>query len=321
MVRHVILWKARSEFIGLAGAVASALVGCVGLSDRQAVVDGGSVVTLTTESATAKIALDGARVISYVSGGREVLWSPKVPGVPGTGWIHGGIPVCWPYFGGKASETCPPHGFARDCRFKVVDSSSSAVCSRVLLQLESSEETRRTWPHDFTLQVEVTLTDSLHLTLRTLNRGKDAFAFTGGFHPYFRLGDVAQARVTGVDGLRFCDSRVTSEFGGPWTGDLRLSDAHDHVFIETTTTAARTIIDPVLGRTIDWMSSGVPRLVLWNPGPEDEAADNPAPGQLATGDWRHIACVEPALIWKDAAVTLPPGGRHEIAFEISVRNE
>ena len=321
MVRHVILWKTRSEFIGLAGVVASALVGCAGLSDRQAAVDGVSVVTLTTESATAKIALDGARVISYVSGGREVLWSPKVPGVPGTGWIHGGIPVCWPYFGGKASETCPMHGFARDCRFKVVDSSSSAVCSRVLLQLESNEETRKTWPHDFTLQVEVTLMDSLHLTLRTLNRGKDAFAFTGGFHPYFRIGDVMQSRVTGVDGLRFCDSRVTSEFGGPWTGDLRLSDTHDHVFIEKTTTAARTIVDPVLGRTIDWMSSGVPRFVLWNPGPEDEAADDPAPGQLATGDWRHIACVEPALIWKDAAVTLPPGGRHEIAFEISVRND
>ena len=311
----------KNEFFGLAGAVALVLVGCVDLSNPRAVADEGPVVTLATDFATAKVALDGARVMSYVAGGREVLWVPKFPGVPGKGWSHGGIPVCWPHFGGKPSATCPMHGFARDFRFKVIDSSSSAACSRVLLQLESNEETRRIWPHDFALQVEVTLTDSLHLRLRTANLGKDEFTFTGGFHPYFRIGGAAQARVTGVDGLQFCDSRVTTEFGGPWTGDLRLSDSHDHVFIEKTTTAARTIVDPVSGRTIDWSSSGVPRLVLWNPGPEDCTGEDPAPGGLATGDWRHIVCVEPALIWKDAAVTLPPGGRHEIAFEISVRND
>ena len=54
-------------------------------------------------------------------------------------------------------------------------------------------------------------------------------------------------------------------------------------------------------------------------GAEEPVSANPGPGQLSLGDWRHLVCVEPAVLWKDAAVTVPPGGRHEISFEISTK--
>ena len=58
-------------------------------------------VTLYTEKAkaSAKIALDGARVVSFRVGGEEVIWNSRVPGRPTAKWNHGGIPVCWPWFG------------------------------------------------------------------------------------------------------------------------------------------------------------------------------------------------------------------------------
>ena len=279
----------------------------------------GPAVTLATKNAAAKIALDGAKVLSYVANGQEVLWMSRVPGVPGgKGWNHGGIPVCWPHFGAPNEAMPYQHGFVRNFRFRQTGYSSSPECSRVVLQLKSDERTRAIWPHDFTLQVEFTLTDSLRMVLRTVNTGKDAFTFTGGFHPYFRIGERDRTTVTGTDALPFCDSRVTDKFGDPWKGDMKLLSSFDHVFVETRTTTAHSIVDPVLGRTIVGTSSGVPRLVVWNPGTEEPAAGNPGPGGLAVGDWRNIVCVEPAIIWKDAAVALPPGGRHEITFEISV---
>ena len=57
---------------------------------------------------------------------------------------------------------------------------------------------------------------------------------------------------------------------------------------------------------------------LW-PGAEEPVSANPGPGQLSLDDWCHLVCVEPAVLWKDAAVVLPPGGRHEISFEISTK--
>ena len=279
----------------------------------------GPSVTLTAKDATAKIELDGARVTSLVLGGEEVLWSPRVPGVPGGArWNHGGMPVCWPHFGATNAVNRFQHGFARNCRFTVVDTSSTPQRSRALLELRSNDETRRLFPHDFVLRIEATLSDTLHMSLKTVNVGTDAFTFNGGFHPYFRIGERDRVRVTGTDGLAFCDSRVKSELNATWRGDMRLLSSFDHVFAEKGPTTTHSIVDPVLGRTITGTSSGVPRLVVWNPGAEEPVAANPGPGELAEGDWRHIVCVEPAFLWRDAAVTLPPGGRHEITFEISV---
>ena len=280
-----------------------------------------NVVSLSTRTASAKIDLEGARVTSFVTGGQEVLWMPRVSGyVGGTNWVHGGIPVCWPRFGWSDSETVLQHGFARKFRFSLLESSCAPERARALLELRSDARTRALWPHDFTVRLEVTLTDSLHLSLRTVNTGTDGFTLTCGFHPYFRLGDRDRAYVTGTDGLLFCDSRVTCDFGGPWTGDMRLLSSFDHVFVEPGSTASHSIVDPVLGRTIVGTSSGVSRLVVWNPGEEEPVSAKPGPGELSAGDWRHLVCVEPAVLWKDAAVVVPPGGRHEISFEISSRD-
>lgn len=278
---------------------------------------GGPAVTLATKTSSAKIDLTGANVVSLRLGGKDVVWMPREQGKPGKGWNHGGIPLCWPWFGvsgGHDKNTA--HGFARNFRFDLVDFKSSDSRGYVAMRLRSSDATRAIWPHDFELAFEATLTDTLRLSLRTVNTGDKPFTFTAGMHPYFLLGDRTKARVTGTDGLKFCDSRVKTTLDGVWSGDLTLVESLDHVFDEKGSYAWHSIVDPVMGRTILGTSSGVSRLVVWVPG-ETEGVTG-APGGLCAGDWKRFVCAEPAILWDDDAITLPPGGRHQFDFEISV---
>ena len=57
-----------------------------------------ALVVLTNLSGTVSVDLDGGRVVSYVSHGEEQLWMPEPP-QSAPGWRHGGIPLCWPWFG------------------------------------------------------------------------------------------------------------------------------------------------------------------------------------------------------------------------------
>ena len=277
---------------------------------------GGSAVTLATASSAAKIDLAGAKVVSLKLDGKETVWMPRKPGAPGAKWNHGGIPLCWPWFGipeGCSEDT--PHGFAKDFTFSLVAFESNASRSHVAMQLVSSEETKRIWPHDFKLTFEATLTDTLRISLRTENTGTETFSFTAGLHPYFLLGDRTKAKVTGVDGFKFCDSRVSRTLDSVWSGDLSLGESLDHVFGEKNIYSLHSIVDPVLGRTITTSASGVSRFVVWAAG-ENEGVSG-KPGALEKGDWKKFVCAEPAILWNEQAIVLPPGARHQLDFEIS----
>jgi glucose-6-phosphate 1-epimerase len=281
--------------------------------------DGGPFVTLETAKASARIALDGARVVSFKVGGDEIVWTTRVPADPAAKWSHGGIPVCWPWFGTSGGhDENSIHGFAKSSRFELVSLSQCPERSHAILRLRSDAHTRKIWPHDFEVEYEATLSDTLRLSLRTVNTGSGTFSYTAGFHPYFRLGDRTKARVTGTDGLVFCDARVTNVLDGVWRGDLRLDASYDNVFDEKGASTSHTVVDPSLGRTIYATASGVTRLVVWAPDGDEFAVENPGPGMLGPGDWRHFACVEPAFLWDGREIVLGPGERHQFVYEISV---
>ena len=276
-------------------------------------------VVLETEKASARIALDGARVVSFKVAGKEVVWTARVQADPRTVWSHGGIPVCWPWFGmsgGHGEDEL--HGFAKSCRFELVSISQCRERSHAVLRLRSDARTRKIWPHDFEVVYEATLTDTLRLSLRTVNTGTDTFSYTAGFHPYFRLGDRTRASVPGVDGLSFCDARKGSVLDAVWRGDLPLADSYDHVFDEKGASSSHSLVDPSLGRRLYLTASGVSRLVVWAPAPDECVVEKPGPGELGAGDWKSFACVEPAFLWDGREIALGPGERHQFVYEISV---
>ena len=277
-----------------------------------------SIIRLDTGRSSATVSLDGGRVMSFKTGGEEVLWSPKSWNHKGDSWCHGGIPLCWPWFGKSGPTPDVVHGFAWRSRFEVRGRKDSAGRSELVLGLKPTEASRKEWPCDFDLEYTIVLSDKLSLRLKTANTGTAPFALTAGFHPYFFIGDRDRASVTGTDGMKYCDSRLTTKYDGVWKGDLKLVSSFDHVFVEPCSTALHKIVDPLLDRRISVSSSGAARLVVWNPGVEEDAFENPGPGQLAVGDWRHLVCVEPSILWKEAAIMLKPGETHELKAEISL---
>ena len=277
-----------------------------------------SIVSLETERSSAVVSLHGGRVMSFKTGGEELLWSPKSWNHNGDRWCHGGIPLCWPWFGRSGPTPAVVHGFAWRSRFEVRSRKSSSGRSELVLGLKPTDATRKEWPYEFDLEYRIVLTDTLGLTLRTKNVGTKPFILTAGFHPYFFIGDRDRTIVTGTDGMKYCDSRLTMKYDSVWKGNMKLTSSFDHVFVEPYPTALHKIVDPLLDRRISVSSSGAARLVVWNPGVEEVAFENPGPGQLAVGDWRHLVCVEPSILWKEAAIDMKPGAVHELKVEISL---
>ena len=277
-----------------------------------------SIVRLDTGRSSATVSLHGGRVMSFKTGGEEVLWSPKSWNHKGDKWCHGGIPLCWPWFGKSGPTPDVAHGFAWRSRFELRSRKDSDGRSELVLGLKPTDASRKEWPCEFDLEYSIVLSDTLSLRLKTTNTGTKPFALTAGFHPYFFIGDRDRAFVTGTDGMKYCDSRLTTKYDSVWKGNMKLTSSFDHVFVEPYPTALHKIVDPLLDRSISVSSSGAARLVVWNPGVEEEAFENPDPGQLAVGDWRHLVCVEPSILWKEAAVELKPGAVHELKAEISL---
>ena len=304
----------------LISLVPSLVLSCFGEGGNVAAEASGksSVITLQTEKATVEVSLWGARILSLKIRGDEVLWRPREWRLEGSGWAHGGIPLCWPWFGASGPDPKVKHGFARVRKFSLRRKHETRERSELVLGLSADVETRRLWPHEFDLEYRITLTDRLRLELKTANTGKETFRFTTGFHPYFAIGDRDRTLVTGTDGLKFCDSRVTIEYDSVWHGDMKLLSSFDHVFVEKGATAFHAIEDAARGRRIELSSGGAARLVVWNPGSEELAEENPAPGRLAVGDWRRMVCVEPAILWKEAARSVAPGASYVLWAEIAL---
>ena len=145
------------------------------------------IVVLANQYGSAEVALFGAQTLSYrPTGNPPVLYLPHpYDETPAGAEIHGGIPVCWPWFARCGPVGSKLHGVARYARWRVTGSEYSEDVTEVTLALESDAETRKAWPHDFALELKVSVSMKLTLALRATNTGTEAFHVTEGFHPYF----------------------------------------------------------------------------------------------------------------------------------------
>ena len=78
----------------------------------------------------------------------------------------------------------PRHGFARDAEFKVIAQGER----KVTLALESSEESKRVYPYDFTLSISYVLDDNkIGVIWHVLNTDTREIHFQIGGHPAFNV--------------------------------------------------------------------------------------------------------------------------------------
>ena len=244
------------------------------------------------------VALHGAHVLSWVSGGQDRLYLSPQSLMDGQAAIRGGVPVCFPQFNqrGPMAERLPKHGFARNVAWQADAAELSDDHARLTLRLKDNAQTRQRWPQAFEAQLQIDLSpNALQITLGVHNTDEQPLAFSGALHTYLAVPDVTQATLQGLGGQPEWDSLTDTHAQAEDT--IRFAAEFDRVY--------EAGLQPMtLNQTLQISQSpSWANTVVWNPAQDlcKRLADMPDDG------WRHMLCVEAAQVY--APITLPAGGR------------
>ena len=301
-------------------------------------------VDVTNRHASASVCLQGAQLTHWQPHGQvhPVLWlSADARYAPGKA-IRGGIPVCWPWFGGAGPGCVPPaaaapaHGFARTQAWRFDAARPLADGATVLcLRLADSAATRALWPAAFELEVRIVVGTVLEVALMTRNTGSAAVEFTEALHTYFRVGDIGAIAIHGLAGERYFDAAAAAAGGaaaGPAAGPRAGSPANTDLTAPVTEAGGAgalrfagevdrlyeakgncRIDDPDLRRRIHIAKSGSASTVVWNPW----QAKAERLGDIAPGAWRSMVCVESGNAGTNA-VRLAAGASHCLTVQYRI---
>lgn len=272
-------------------------------------------VEITAPRAAGEIYLHGAQVTSWrPAGSDEVIFVSGQSRWEDGRAIRGGIPVCFPWFRGKADDAkAPAHGFVRTKAWELESIAQDGDSVVVTLNTASDDSTRRWWPYEFRLVHRITMGVALKLELTMTNTGATPLKFEEALHTYHRVGDARKIHVAGLDGVTYLDN-MDGNREKVQSGDVILSRPTDNAYLNVQDAAE--VIDPVLHRRIRTEKSGSLTTVVWNPW-QDGAK---ALADLGDGEWQLMACVEASNILANA-VSLGPGEEHAMIATITVTEE
>ena len=239
-----------------------------------------AVQVSAADGAQAVITLYGAHLVSWQSaGGAEHLFCSARSALDGSRAIRGGVPVIFPQFNERGRGL--RHGFARVSDWALVDSGTEvgkdgkAGAAFAVFALEPHDlppAAAQAWPHDFLLQLRVTVGgDQLAMAFEVHNRGAAPFAFSCALHTYHLVDQVCDARI---DGLR--------------DAALAIGDPLDEIFFGVQ--PRLTLRAGAATRVLE--QDGFTDAVVWNPG----AANAAALVDLDDDEYQHFVCIEPAMI-------------------------
>ncbi|MCP5557933.1 MAG: D-hexose-6-phosphate mutarotase [Verrucomicrobiaceae bacterium] len=280
----------------------------VSLVDETA---GYPILVIDHPMATGRIALNGAHVMEWTPAGEApVLYmSPLAELEPGKA-IRGGIPVCWPWFGGHPTEPDQPaHGFVRNRMWQVGTVTEDPAGITLQFHLSDDELSRSVWPHRFALCLEVKMGAQFSIALQIQNTDETPWSMTGALHTYLCVQDVTTATVLGLDQVPFVESRLSPERiqqSGPVVFDREV----DRNYASADTL---TLCDPSGGRSLIVSKTGSQSSVVWNPWIEKSKRLPDLPDDA----YPHFVCIEAANAGPDI-ITLAPGQEHFLSQHLQV---
>ncbi len=271
------------------------------------------VARIQNPLASSDIALQGAHLMTWQPKNEApVVWlSPQARFAPGKS-IRGGIPVCWPWFGAHANNASfPAHGFARTVNWHVVSSEALPDgATRIVFELDHTDATRAQWPFPCTLRNIVTIGRELSLELVTSNTGNATFEITEALHTYFDIGDIGDARISGLAGATYLD-KLEDFQSRQQNGDIEIDAEIDRVYVDT---AAKCVIeDRQRNRRIHIAKQGSSSTVVWNPWVEKAEQM----GDMGENGYRRMVCVESANANRNT-IGIAPGESHSLIVSYSV---
>ena len=238
-------------------------------------------LTLVSPCASLTVSSKGGRILSWKdAAGKERLFMPAKPDSAGGDWSHGGVSICWPWFGRKGDRQSLIHGFGRNLDFTLRKREKTALGETLTLGAGAS---------GLDLELEFSLTDTLAMKMTTGNTGAAPVEISLGIQAYFPASayrnivffGVEEKDFAAVDGMDKAFRRLGARFGFRDSG------------------AKRAI-------TLD--ASGNSGLVVWTPGTVEPANRN-----LAADDCPKFIVLGPSARTAEGAITIAPGKTHVLS--------
>lgn len=265
--------------------------------------------------------LPTARGTIYLNGAHVAEWTPAdqqpVLFLSDDSWleegqpIRGGIPVCFPWFADGVDATYRPfHGYARLAQWELTGAAVEADVAHLEFKLPLDEVSglpgaeSRHGTFDATLSVSM----GRELTVLFTVSSDHEFVFEEALHTYFRVQDITQTRIVGLDRAHYWD-KVNQDVSVQ-DGDITFTGEVDRVYEST---GAVQIVDEANSRVIVVDKTNSSNTVVWNPW-RDKSQDVP---DLGAAEWASMVCVETANV-KQNRVALAPGESHSMSVTISV---
>ena len=284
------------------------------LPNRVEIVEGHgglALLKMSYDEALVELYLQGAHITRYqVKPDIDVLWMSNSTVYEQGRPIRGGIPLCWPWFGAHPEyQEYPQHGYARQMAFSVVSTHADADSTSVVLSLthEAVERETTAFPDvggKLDLEVEIRLSDSLWMEMRTRNVSSESVLVGAALHSYFAIANRNSVEIPEVLGLSYLDK--PNDFRQyEQTSPLSIEGEVDRIYLSALENIQ--LIDREKQSLTQIQSWGNSDLVVWNPG-ELKAKDM---GDFDDSGFEKMVCIEPAIAL-DKRKALQPGETHRL---------
>lgn len=270
-------------------------------------IDGLDVVEIANDYAQASIALYGAQVLRFCpfSDGRERLWLSEKAILDGSKPIRGGMPVCWPWFsdrhGQPSARNLPSHGYLRDQMWQLTDATEEMQATALYFSPKTTHGDG--FDGDATVILKVTVGKSLGVSLITRNHGSDPITITCALHTYFAVSNIAEARITGLEGEFEDKTRDFARFNTP--APYVIEGEVDRVHL----TRPDTLVLQGPDNQTHIHSEGHDSIVVWNPGHHQSATMS----DMTDDGYQTMLCIETAVT---LGVTIAAGEEHTLTQRI-----
>jgi len=303
---------------------------------------GDPIAVLKDANGTCEVMLRGAHVTACAFAGDEhpLLFVPSMGYVALPGprdFIHGGVPLLWPWFGSSGAPKLPLpwwqgclnafgckyrapeasfHATARYSLFTVKNVSMAGGETSLTLTLGPCAEVAEYTAGDFSLEYRITLgAHKLGLRLTTTNEGEERFCYREGYHPYFCVSDCYAITLSGFDGCPYeSDRPLPCDVTHIWKGKVPEWPGCD-LYRFTDEKSVVTLDDPAWKRKIVLTTTGARDVVTWC---QDVKGASKGTMNIRPEECRDYFCIEPSNFYPESEVSLDKGQSHTFETVITV---
>lgn len=201
----------------------------------------------------------GAHVTSWktADGAEQLYTSPKAI-YDGKTAIRGGVPLIFPQFSDMGSG--PVHGIARVRPWELVSTGNGTAT--FVLKVRENDAVLPGTNFDLYFTADFSNTE-LRLKLRLQNHhATNAFSFNVAFHTYFRVSNIQNLQVTGLDRYSFANNLEQRRVCEPT--EIRTIDREvDRIYFNVANPVV--LSDSKTSSSLVIAGQSLPDVVLWNP--------------------------------------------------------